>query len=85
MLDLIIGPSYEDVYSILGKFLKNLASFKHGRFIQTMKDDYLTTILLSPSVISDLGTSKEGSCPQKLDLDPTPARPSASTFQIIPQ
>jgi hypothetical protein len=71
MLDLIIGPPYEDVYSIgrvlladrskhqvlfLVNFSKNLASFKHSRFIQTLdcghpgsseKDDYLTTIFLS--------------------------------------
>jgi hypothetical protein len=36
-------------------------------------------------VISDFGTAKQGSGPQKLDLDPSPTKPSASSFPIIPQ
>jgi hypothetical protein len=47
------------------------------------KDDYL--ISFARRVISEFGTGKQGSGPQKLDLDPTPAIPSASSFSIIPQ
>jgi hypothetical protein len=84
MLDLIIGPSYEDVYSI-GRVLLAEVSQKFSQF-QTWpfypNFGLPTSIYQIPvrkrlpdnhsfvtRIFSDFGTGKQGSGPQKLDLD----------------
>jgi hypothetical protein len=106
MLDLIIGPSYEDVYLIGRVLLADrsehqvlfLVNFSEIYSISKMaalskifiayihlpdsskKDDYLTTIFLPHVSSVSLGRLNK-----ELDLDPTPARSSVSSFPIIPQ